>query len=72
MHMQAEWEEEKGQWKEATDLYLKAGDVHAAVDMICNTKGEGWQEALASGFSNQFSIDIFFAYLWNIVGITSH
>ncbi len=59
MHKQAEWEEEKGQWKKATDLYLKAGDVHAAVDVICSTRGEGWQETLTSGLSKkQFPVNI--------------
>ncbi len=47
--MQAEWEEEKGQWKEAINLYLKVGDVHAAADVICGTRGEGWQETLLLG-----------------------
>ncbi len=46
--MQAKWEEENGQWKEATHLYLKAGDVHAAVDVICTTRRMGWQETLMS------------------------
>jgi intraflagellar transport protein 122 len=55
--MQAEWEEETGNWRKAAELYIQSGNVASAVSIICDSKREGWQAALIEVVRGTSAVD---------------
>ncbi len=47
LNREAEWEEQMGHWQEASSLYLKANNYMKAVDIIGETKIEGWVDLIS-------------------------
>jgi len=54
----AEWEENLGNWKEASCLYIKAGTTQKAIDLIGTTKGDGWKDVMITIVRDLSSNDI--------------
>ena len=45
---QAEWEEALGNWKDAAQMYVKAGNVMKAIDLIGKNKEDRWEVSMIS------------------------